>query len=98
MDRLTNKQKKILNKFLIRYYPLFFNTARRIVKTEDASSEVVQKSLLYIIEKIVEEKDIHNLVGYTIVAIRCRALNYIRDKKRIIYLEDQINPKIRKQF
>lgn len=69
-------------------YALFVSVAQNIVKNRNDAEEVVQKSLLYVIEKYnADDKLIHNLPAYIIVTINSRALNFIRDKKRIRHCE-----------
>ena len=100
MDKLNNKEKTILDEFFTDNHSLFVAASKKIVGNTEAAEEVVQKTSLYIIQKVTEDKEIRNLTGYMIVAIRSRSINYRRDIRKVKSLTDfDINSnKIRKKF
>jgi DNA-directed RNA polymerase specialized sigma24 family protein len=85
-EKLNKKQKQMVEELVSENYELFVNVSKKIVKNRDDAEEVVHKTLVYIMGKVIDGSPIRNLVGYTITGIRHRSLNYLRDKKKHIYL------------
>lgn len=91
--RLTNKQKKQLDRLVRENYSNWINIAAGIVNGRDAAEEVYGKAVLYLLNRITSTKgvpiDIPNCAGYMCLAVKCRALNYLRDNSKIMTLSNQ---------
>lgn len=92
LKKLSAKQKRQLEKLVKENYQNWLSVAISYVGNSEAASEVVSKTLLYIVNRIVNKDlipvNIPEAAGYVCIAVRCRSINYIRDSSKMITLSN----------
>lgn len=95
-DKLNSREKDLLGRAFTEHYAYFVSVAKKIVGNEEAAEEVVSKTMSYICRRITKKDQpeirLDDCRAYICCAIRSRAINYLRDNKRVDHLEDLVVP------
>jgi len=87
-SEINLKDKRIFEAVFKMFYPQGYVFVLKLLKDEEMSADITQEAFLYLWEKVGRFSNLMAFKSYLYCFLRDRALNYIRDHKEKLDVED----------
>lgn len=88
INGINSKQKEAWKMLYSHFYAALCNYASKIIKDRNASEDIVQNIFIKLWDSSVNFPDIGKLTAYLYKSVYSRSLNYLRDKKQPISINN----------